>query len=94
MRIRTEQRTLTKTRQRVEYTDHRGAVKGSTYLVIGPATDGTWMLKALGDPSWTDVDTMGECHNHFYDGHTRTVQEIELQAYKQHKVALSQLSLL
>jgi hypothetical protein len=90
MRINTELNTLVQTRQRVLYTDHRGKEQGLTYLVIGPATDGTWMFKTVNDPSWTEVDTEGQCHNHFYDGRTRPVQELELEAYKLHTVKMSQ----
>lgn len=90
MRIDTEHRTLVQTRQRVLYTTFGGKEKGLTYLVIGPATDGTWMFKVVSDPSWTEVDTTGQCHNHFYDGRTRTVDTLELEAYEQHQEQLSQ----
>lgn len=88
--ILTEQYSLTKTRQRVEYTDIKGKVAGRTFLVIGPAYDGTWMIKEHGTAGWDYVDTEGQCHNHFYDGRTRPVQELELRAYEQHKAELSQ----
>jgi len=90
MKVKTELSTLVKTRHRVSYTTFGGKEKGLTYLVIGPASDGTWMFKVLSDPSWTTVDTSGQCHNHFYDGRTRTVDILELQAYELHKVQLSQ----
>lgn len=90
MRIDTEHRTLVQTRQRVLYTTFGGKEKGLTYSVIGPATDGTWMFKVVSDPSWTEVDTTGQCHNHFYDGRTRTVDTLELRAYEQHQEQLSQ----
>lgn len=90
MKINTERKTLVQTRHRVLYTDNRGKERGLTYLVIGPATDGTWMFKTVNDPSWTTVDTSGQCHNHFYDGRTRTVDTLELKAYEQHKVKVSQ----
>ncbi len=90
MKVETELRTLVKTRQRVTYTDFRGKERGLTYLVFGPASDGTWMFKALQDPSWTTVDTAGQCHNHFYDGRTRTVDTLELAAYDRHQTQLSQ----
>jgi hypothetical protein len=94
MLITKERTSLVKTRQRVTWLDDRGDEHGATFLVIGPATDGTWMVKALSDPSWTDVDTAGQCHNHFYDGRTRPVMGVELEAYEQHKAATSQLPLL
>jgi hypothetical protein len=90
MKINTECRTLVQTRQRVLYETFGGKEKGLTYLVIGPATDGTWMFKVVSDPSWTQVDTSGQCHNHFYDGRTRTVDTLELKALELHKVQLSQ----
>jgi hypothetical protein len=90
MRISTELRTLVKTRHRVLYTTFGGKEKGLTYLVVGPATDGTWMFKVVSDPSWTEVDTKGQCHNHFYDGRTRTVDTLELKAYELHKEQLAQ----
>jgi hypothetical protein len=93
MRINTELKTLRQTRQRALYTTFGGKEKGLTYLVIGPATDGTWMFKVVSDPSWTTVDTSGQCHNHFYDGRTRTVDTLELRVYEQHKAELSQVRL-
>jgi hypothetical protein len=93
MLIDTEDRTLVKTRQRVIYTDYRGKEKAQTYLVIGPASDGTWMIKTLQDPAWTKVDTTGQCHNYYYQGYTRTLQALELKAYEQHRAQLSQGSL-
>ena len=90
MRTETELKTLVQTRQRVLYTTFGGKEKGLTYLVTGPATDGTWMFKVVSDPSWTTVDTSGQCHNHFYDGRTRTVDTLELMALEQHKAQLSQ----
>jgi hypothetical protein len=82
--------TLVQTRQRVSYTTFGGKEKGLTYLVVGPDTDGTWMFKVLSDPSWTTVDASGQCHNHFYDGRTRTVDNLELEALKMHQAELSQ----
>jgi hypothetical protein len=90
MLIRTESRSLVKTRQRVTYTGLSGKEKGVTFLVIGPASDGTWMFKTLQDPSWTEVDTAGRCHNHFYDGRTRWVGPLEMEALKLHESKLSQ----
>jgi hypothetical protein len=91
MRTETELRsTLVQTRQRVSYTTFGGKEKGLTYLVVGPDTDGTWLFKVVSDPSWTKVDTSGQCHNHFYDGHTRTVSPLELEALELHKEQLSQ----
>jgi hypothetical protein len=90
MLIRTESRSLVKTRHRVTYKTFGGKEKGLTFLVIGPASDGTWMFKALQDPSWTEVDTAGQCHNHFYDGRTRTVSSLELEAFKLHQAKLYQ----
>jgi hypothetical protein len=89
MLIHKEQRTLVKTRQRVVF-EYRGKEQGRTFLVIGPASDGTWMIKQLSDPSWDTVDAEGQCHNYYYQGRTREVQELELEAYKQHQVQLSQ----
>ncbi len=86
---------LVKTRQKVVVgTSKKGLDVGPTYLVIGPATDGTWMFKTLSDPDWTSVDTKGRCHNRFYDGHTRAVQPLELLAFWQHKIQLAQGQLL
>ena len=93
MLIHTERTTLLQTRQRATWLDDRGDEHGVTFLVIGPASDGTWMIKALSDPSWTEVDTTGACHNHFYDGRTRPVMSVELEAYKQHRAQLSQKTL-
>lgn len=90
MSTKTELKLLVQTRHRVSYTTFGGKEKGLTYLVIGPATDGTWMFKVVSDPLWTTVDTSGQCHNHFYDGRTRTVDTLELKAYELHKVQLSQ----
>jgi hypothetical protein len=90
MKTNTELKTLVQTRHRVLYTTFGGKEKGLTYLVVGPASDGTWMFKTVNDPSWTTVDTSGQCHNHFYDGRTRTVDTLELQAYELHKARLSQ----
>jgi hypothetical protein len=85
---------LVKTRQKVVVgTSRKGLDVGPTYLVIGPATDGTWMFKTLSDPDWTTVDTDGQCHNRFYDGRTRAVQALELRAYEQHLANLGQLCL-
>ena len=90
MRTETELRsTLVQTRQRVSYTVG-GKEKGLTYLVVGPDADGTWMFKVLSDPSWTKVDSSGQCHNHFYDGHTRPVSELELEALRMHQAERSQ----
>jgi hypothetical protein len=86
----TEFRTLVKTRQRVLYKTFGGKEKGMTFLVIGPASDGTWMFKTLQDPAWTTVDTTGQCHNWYYQGHTRTVSTLELEAFKLHQTQLSQ----
>jgi hypothetical protein len=85
---------LVKTRQKVVVgTSRKGLDVGPTYLVIGPATDGTWMIKTLSDPDWTTVDTKGQCHNRFYDGYTRAVLPLELAAYQQHLANLGQLCL-
>ena len=85
---------LVKTRQKVVVgTSKKGLEVGPTYLVIGPATDGTWMFKTLSDPDWTSVDTKGRCHNRFYDGHTRAVQPLEQAAFAQHQANLGQLCL-
>jgi len=86
---------LVKTRQKVVVgTSKKGLDVGPTYLVIGPATDGTWMFKTLSDPAWTTVDTKGQCHNHYYQGYTRAVQPLELAAFAQHQANLGQLCLL
>ena len=92
MKIYSESLTLPKTRQRVVF-EYRGKEKGRTFLVIGPASDGTWMIKEPSDPSWDTVDTEGQCHNHYYQGRTREVQELELTAFEQHRATVSQLTL-
>jgi hypothetical protein len=89
MLIHTERTKLLQTRQRVEFVC-RGKEMGRTFLVIGPASDGTWMFKEVGAPDWDAVDTAGECHSRFYDGRARTVQQLELVAYKQHLHQLAQ----
>jgi hypothetical protein len=87
-----EQTTLVKTRQRVTYTDARGKERAQTYLIIGPATDGTWMFKTLQDPNWTYADTKELCYNYYYQ-EPRTLNELERRAYEQHVAQLRQKEL-
>ena len=90
--IHTEQTTLVKTRQRVTYTDARGKERAQTYLIIGPATDGSWTFKTLQDPNWTDADTKELCYNWYYQ-EPRTLNALERRAYAQHQDQLRQKEL-
>jgi hypothetical protein len=87
-----EQTTLVKTRQRVTYTDARGKERAQTYLMIGPASDGTWTFKTLQASTWTDVDTKELCYNYYYQ-EPRTLNELERRAYEQHRAQLRQKEL-
>jgi hypothetical protein len=93
MQIVTDNRTLVQTRQAVEYTDPKGREKIRKYLVIGPAVDGTWMIKPVAGDSWDYVDQQGECHNHYYQGRTRPVQALEQTAFRQHCAQTAQARL-
>ena len=88
------QAALKFTRQEYHYTDAKGKLRTIKYQVVGPAEDGSWMIKQMyGDGTWTYVDTAGVCRNYYLQGYTRQVHDVELLMLKQHREKLGQLSL-
>jgi len=86
------QAALKFTRQEYHYTDARGKERTIRYQVVGPAEDGSWMIKQMySDGTWTYVDTAGVCANYYLQGHSRKVQAVELLMLRQHVEKLGQL---